>query len=245
MTAKKEFFLINVTVLEGRHFAWPSMDSYVRIKIGNFSQKTGVRKSTDCPFFNEYFVFEFRTDLQTLLDKQILITVIKPGKCWCRKKSLGFCRLDVATVWNQPDHIFYQKWAILTSKSPKHTGPRGYLKITFTVLTKDSQAKVPLANPNINDEIEGNLLLPDGLTLQRQRAIFIFKIYRGEDILKKKTILDNCRNKTKVGMPSTLIEISFAGITVGIQCFHHHFYSKVLILANQNCLCRIRLKLGS
>lgn len=87
---KLDIFLVNVTILEGRHYAWPSMDSYVHIKVGNNKNCTRIHKSTDCPYYNEvfvkillpkvkrslqYFVFEFKTELQTLLDKSITLTV--------------------------------------------------------------------------------------------------------------------------------------------------------------------------
>lgn len=62
-----------------------------------------------------------------------------------------------------------------------------------------------------------NLLLPEGMTLERQRAIFVFKIYKAEDIAKSKatalTILKNPQLRHK-DMPNTAIEITFAGVTV-------------------------------
>ncbi|GJQ70945.1 hypothetical protein Trydic_g861 [Trypoxylus dichotomus] len=103
------------------------------------------------------------------------------------------------------------------SSSPEFVGPRGYLKVTLCILTKGERAKIPLTNPNINEEIEGNLLLPEGITLQRQKALFVFKVYKGEDILKYKStmidILKRPQHYAKV-LPSSVIEVTFAGITV-------------------------------
>lgn len=60
-----------------------------------------------------------------------------------------------------------------------------------------------------------NLLLPDGLTLERQRALFVFKIYRGEGISRKTIrVLENLKKVDKSGPPNSLVQITFAGITV-------------------------------
>lgn len=52
-----------------------------------------------------------------------------------------------------------------------------------------------------------NLLLPEGMTLERQRANFVFKIYRGEDFLKQL----KCCNKVE---PNVCIEVLFVGLKV-------------------------------
>ncbi|KAI4471231.1 fer-1-like [Holotrichia oblita] len=156
------------------------------------------------------------------MDKSMTLTV-KPKTCWRRRKILGYCTLDLATIWNQPDHLFFQKWAILTSTSPEYTGPRGYLKVTLCILTKGTQAKIPLVNPTINEQIEGNLLLPEGITLERQKALFIFKVYKGEEILKFKSTMIDILKKSRHSkeLPCTLIEITFAGITVSTTIQKH------------------------
>ncbi|KAK9679677.1 C2 domain [Popillia japonica] len=216
MKERVDVYLVNVTILEGRHYVWPDMDSYVHIRIANSKNHTCIRKNTDCPFYNEYFVFEFKKDLQALIDQSITLTVIRPKTCWRRRKILGYCTLDLATIWNQPDHLFFQKWAILSSTSPECTGPRGYLKVTLCILTKGKQAKIPLANPTINEQIEGNLLLPEGITLERQKALFVFKVYKGDDILKyKSTMIDLLKKSRRTKeLPCSLLEVTFAGITV-------------------------------
>lgn len=89
---KGECFLVNITIIEGRHFIWPNMDSFVLVRVANQKRCTPIKHNTDCPFFNEvqlpnystvkykvhmfqYFVFEFNTILESLLEKNITLTV--------------------------------------------------------------------------------------------------------------------------------------------------------------------------
>lgn len=53
MKEKLDIYLVNVTILEGRHYAWPNMDSYVHIRVGNQKKCSRITRSTDCPFYNE------------------------------------------------------------------------------------------------------------------------------------------------------------------------------------------------
>lgn len=46
-------FLINVNVLEGKHYIWTSMDSAVVVKVDNYKKCTGIKEKTDCPYYNE------------------------------------------------------------------------------------------------------------------------------------------------------------------------------------------------
>lgn len=95
MIGKTETFLITIAVLEGRHYTCTNMDSAVIIKVDNKKRCTGVRRSTDAPIYNEvglgialktvlkrpvllffqYFVFEFSTTLESMLEKTVTVTV--------------------------------------------------------------------------------------------------------------------------------------------------------------------------
>lgn len=50
----------------------------------------------------QYFVFEFNTNIELLLEKQLIITVIQPHSICRKRKILGFVSLDVFTIWSQP-----------------------------------------------------------------------------------------------------------------------------------------------
>ncbi|CAG9840211.1 unnamed protein product [Diabrotica balteata] len=208
-------FLITVNILEGRHYIWENMDSVVVIRIDGHQKSTGVQKNTDCPYYNEYFVFEFYTTLEKILEKNIKLLVIEPCKIWRRRRTLGEVALDVATVWKQKSHQFYHKWAILgTTKLVDFTGPRGYLKVDICVLTK---GEVPRTPTNIiNDEIEGNLLLPEGKFAERQRAKYIFDVYKCHNLIEKPglSIDDIASEESQKKKSSVYIAITFAGACI-------------------------------
>ncbi|XP_050516741.1 otoferlin-like [Diabrotica virgifera virgifera] len=207
-------FLITVNILEGRHYIWEDMDSVVVVRIDGHQKSTGVQKNTDCPYYNEYFVFEFYTTLENILEKNIKLLVIDPCKIWRRRKILGEITLDVATVWKQKSHQFYHKWAILgTTKLDDFTGPRGYLKVDICVLTK---GEVPRTPTNVtNDEIEGNLLLPEGQFSERHKAKYIFDVYKCHNLVDKPGLLiEDTTSEESQKKKSVYISITFAGLCV-------------------------------
>nr|CAI5863749.1 unnamed protein product [Callosobruchus analis] len=213
MIEKKQTFLVTVAVLEGRHYAILNMDSAVVVRVGDQKKTTNVKPKSDSPFYNEYFVFEFHTTHDKMMDTQINICVVQPRTFWRKTKILGCISLDVATVFNQRNHQFYHKWGIL--QTPKHdplTGPRGYLKLDMTVLSKGEIPSIPL---NIdNDEIEGNLLLADGLFTERQKALYMFDVYKCLHLVGHPSVHISSHDEEKKHHPNIYVEITFAGQSV-------------------------------
>jgi hypothetical protein len=53
MFEKFHSFVLEVAILEGRHYAWGKMDSVVEVEVDCQKKYTGVRYSSDCPSYNE------------------------------------------------------------------------------------------------------------------------------------------------------------------------------------------------
>ncbi|KAL3284373.1 hypothetical protein HHI36_018537 [Cryptolaemus montrouzieri] len=194
----KQNFLITTGILEGRHYAWPNMDSVVTVQALGKKETTAVVHNSDNPYYNEFFTFDKKTTLDKILDNEITITVIQPRTVFRRRKILGYFKLDVATVWEEPGHQFFNKWAILSAPPNKFvSGSRGFLKVNLALITKNISPTIPQIQNT--DEIEGNLLLPHSKIVGRYRAMFEFRIYRAEHFYDK--------NKA----PSSYVEVSFAG----------------------------------
>ncbi|CAH1957356.1 unnamed protein product [Acanthoscelides obtectus] len=213
MLEKKKTYLVTIAVLEGRHYTILNMDSAVVVRIGDQKKTTNVKSKSDCPFYNEYFVFEFQTTHDKMMDTQINICVIRPRTVWRKTKILGCITLDVATVFCQKNHQFYHKWGIL--QSPKHdplTGPRGYLKLDITVLTKGDTPTIPRHVDN--DEIEGNLLLADGMFMERQKALYMFDVYKCMHLVGHPSVHISSNDEEKKRHPNVYVEVTFAGQTV-------------------------------
>ncbi|KAJ4432234.1 hypothetical protein ANN_20850, partial [Periplaneta americana] len=107
-------------------------------------------------------------------------------------------------------HQFYHKWAVLLDQNDEMTGARGYLKCDVSVIGKgDTIKKPPTAKDE--DDIEGNLLVPEGVTSARQRARYVVRVYRADSIpatVIKKTLIFEAKDHI-----DPYVRVSFAGLT--------------------------------
>ncbi|CAH0703748.1 unnamed protein product [Spodoptera exigua] len=67
-------FQVCVTVIEARQLAGLNMDPVVCVQIGDVRKYTSVKESTNCPYYNEYFVFDFHMPPIMLFDKIITLS---------------------------------------------------------------------------------------------------------------------------------------------------------------------------
>ncbi|KAK3744957.1 hypothetical protein QZH41_000287 [Actinostola sp. cb2023] len=131
---------------------------------------------------------------------------------------IGAFKLDVGTVYAQPDHRFCRRWAVLTD--PDETlgasgaGIKGYARVDITVLGKGDPAKEAPGVKDNDDDIEGNLLLPEGVPAERPKARIIVKIYRADGLPKMNTGLMANVKKAITGevrdLVNPYVEVSFA-----------------------------------
>ena len=66
-----------ITIIEARQLAGLNMDPVVCVSVGDQKKYTSVKESTNCPYYNEYFVFDFHMAPFMLFDKIITLTVRK------------------------------------------------------------------------------------------------------------------------------------------------------------------------
>ncbi|KAF3856707.1 hypothetical protein F7725_017430 [Dissostichus mawsoni] len=136
--------------------------------------------------FIRNFQFEFQETPQILFDKVIEIKVFHRRTLAFLMTHIGTFKIDISTVYNQPDHRFYQKWAPLTDPADTRSGIKGYVKASLSVLMKGdalSMASLPApSSSSASDDIEKNLLLPRGMASERPWARFRVRIYRAEGL---------------------------------------------------------------
>ncbi|XP_066141603.1 otoferlin-like isoform X2 [Euwallacea fornicatus] len=224
---KAQDFQVCITIIEVRQLAGINMDPVVCIQIGDEKKFTSVKESTNCPYYNEYFVFDFHMPPIMLFDKIINLSVLQSRNFLRGHKLLGSFKLDVATVWSQPDHQFYHKWALITDPDDMVGGTKGYLKCDICVIGKGDTMKVPSKSDKDEDDIEANLLLPDGVPTDRQMARYIIKIYRADGLPKmNSTLMANVR-KALMGEVNDLVDpyvqVSFAGLTGKTSVMKHNY----------------------
>ncbi|ELU05062.1 hypothetical protein CAPTEDRAFT_184805 [Capitella teleta] len=151
-----------------------------------------------------------------VFDKIINITVFKAGNIVAGKRTIGSFRCDVGTVYATADHQYYHKWAPLIDPKDMSAGPKGFVKCDISVSGKGDILKAPKGGKeDDSDNIEGNLLLPAGVALDRQRAVYQVIIYRGEDLPRTDfgifTSMRNAISLNKVAFVDAYVKVSFVG----------------------------------
>ncbi|XP_072931489.1 otoferlin [Epargyreus clarus] len=245
-------FQVCVTIIEARQLAGLNMDPVVSVQVGELRKYTSVKESTNCPYYNEYFVFDFHIAPVMLFDKIITLSVLHSRNILRSNKLLGNFKLDVATVWNQPDRMFYHKWALLTDPDDVASGPKGYLKCDISVTGKGDPIKIPPKTDRDEDDIEANLLLPDGITIERQRTRFIVKIYKADGLPKMNySLLANVKRAftgESQDLVDPYVQVSFAGMTgatsVKKNCYNPEWNEQITFTEMLPPLCqRIKIQL--
>uniref|UniRef100_A0A673XMC9 Otoferlin n=1 Tax=Salmo trutta TaxID=8032 RepID=A0A673XMC9_SALTR len=209
-------YQISITVVEARQLVGLNMDPVVCVEIGEDKKYTSMKESTNCPYYNEYFVFEFHVPPDVMFDKILKLSVIHSKNLLRSGTLVGTFKLDVGTVYSQPEHQFYHKWAMLSDPDDITAGCKGYIKCDIAVVGKGDNIKTPhKANETDEDDIEGNLLLPEGVPLERQWARFYVKIYRAEGLPKMNTSIMANVKKAFIGENRDLVDpyvqVVFAG----------------------------------
>ncbi|KAI1891064.1 hypothetical protein AGOR_G00160050 [Albula goreensis] len=181
---KVQTFQVNVNVVEAQKLVGVNINPAVYITIGEEKRHTATQKSTNCPFYNENFMFEFQETQEVLFDKVIEITVVHKKLLAFMMTRIGTFKIDISTVYSQPDHRFYQKWAPLMDPKDTRTGVKGFVKCTLSVVMKGDSMGMPSIPPvgSQNDDIEKNLLLPKRMPVERPWAKFLLKVYKADDL---------------------------------------------------------------
>ncbi|XP_041828567.1 otoferlin-like [Melanotaenia boesemani] len=209
-------YQVSVTVIEARQLVGLNMDPMVCVEIGEDKKYTSMKESTNCPYYNEYFVFDFHVPPDVMFDKILKLSVIHSKNLLRSGTLVGTFKLDVGTIYSQPDHQFYHKWALLSDPDDITAGGKGYVKCDVAVVAKGDTIKTPhKANESDEDDIEGNLLLPEGVPAERQWARYYLKIYRAEGLPRMNTSIMANVKKAFIGENKDLVDpyvqVQFAG----------------------------------
>ncbi|CAH2245481.1 otoferlin isoform X1 [Pelobates cultripes] len=215
-TGRPMDYQVSITVIEARQLVGLNMDPVVCVDVGDEKKYTSMKESTNCPYYNEYFVFDFHVPPDVMFDKIIKLSVIHSKNLLRSGTLVGSFKLDVGTVYTQPEHQFYHKWAILSDPDDITAGVKGYLKCDVAVVGKGDNIKTPhKANETDEDDIEGNLLLPEGVPPERQWARFYVKIFRAEGLPRMNTSIMANVKKALIGENKDLVDpyvqVYFAG----------------------------------
>lgn len=95
-----QHFLICVTIHKAKDLQVLNSDTYVIVTLDKKTKQTATAKNSDCPFFNEYFVFEYYCSLTELLRLNVSLVVFNKRRCTKRDVRLGEIVVDLSMVWN-------------------------------------------------------------------------------------------------------------------------------------------------
>ncbi|XP_044072290.1 fer-1-like protein 6 isoform X2 [Siniperca chuatsi] len=201
---KPQNFQIAINITEARQLVGENIDPSVVIEIGDEKKQTSVKEGTNAPFYNEYFVFDFFAHKEVFFDKVIKLTVMHSKML--RSFCVGSFKLDVWTVYKQPGHQFINKWAMLTNPADISTGVKGYVKCDISVSAKgDAMQPGPKAS-DTEEQINKNLLIPEGFPSERPWARFCVKVYRAEGLPRNNSSIMANVTKAFIGDNTALID---------------------------------------
>ncbi|XP_075406693.1 fer-1-like protein 6 [Tenrec ecaudatus] len=241
---KSQTYQIAITITEARQLVGENIDPVVIIEIGDDKKQTTVKEGTNSPFYNEYFVFDFIGPQVHLFDKIIKISVFHHKLIG--SILIGSFRVDLGTVYNQPGHQFCDKWALLTDPADIRTGTKGYLKCDISVTGKGDILKTNPKTSDAEEQIEKNLLIPQGFPSERPWARFYVRLYKAEGLPKMNSSIMANVTKAFVGDSKDLVdpfvEVSFAGqmgrTTVQKNCADPVWHEQVVFKEMFPPLCR-------
>ncbi|XP_068186342.1 fer-1-like protein 6 isoform X1 [Antennarius striatus] len=201
---KPQSFQISINITEAKQLVGENIDPTVVIEIGDEKKQTSVKEGTNAPFYNEYFVFDFFAHKEVFFDKVIKLTVMHSKML--RSFSVGSFKLDVWTVYRQPGHQFVNKWATLTKPGDISTGVKGYVKIDISISAKGDAVQPGPKASDAEEQIDKNLLIPEGFPAERPWARFCVKVYRAEGLPRNNSSIMANVTKAFIGDNTALVD---------------------------------------
>uniref|UniRef100_A0A8B9FK52 C2 domain-containing protein n=1 Tax=Amazona collaria TaxID=241587 RepID=A0A8B9FK52_9PSIT len=177
------FSQVGINIIEAQKLVGVNINPFVVVKVGEEKRHTAMQKSTNCPFYNEYFLFEFHEPRDVLFHRLIEISVFHSKTIPFLGTCIGTFKMDVVTVYSQPDHRFFQKWAVISDPTDTRAGVKGFVKCNISVTARgDVVGSLPTSSSSRDEDIERNLLLPKRVPAERPWARVCIKLYRAEGL---------------------------------------------------------------
>ncbi|KAL4231637.1 hypothetical protein ACF0H5_009217 [Mactra antiquata] len=236
LSSKPQDFQIRVKIIEGRQIEGSNIQPVCKVTCFNQVKQTRVKKSTNSPFWNETFFFNFHAAPSELFDELLEFTVFNSRKLRS-DAMIGSFKMDIGMVWEQANHAFANKWLLLSDPEDSMAGAKGYLKFCAIVLGP-GDTPPSMKSHTTQDEfedIESNLLRPAGVQLRP--ATFALNVYRCEDIPRMDTaFLQGVKKFFRIGeevkeLVDPYFLMGFAGKEVQskiMYCNDHPEYNQTL-----------------
>ncbi|NXS59256.1 FR1L4 protein, partial [Brachypteracias leptosomus] len=182
-TPTPQSFQVGINIIEAQKLVGVNINPFVVVKVGEEKRHTATQKSTNCPFYNEFFLFEFHEPRDILFHRLIEISVFHSKKIPFLGTCIGTFKMDIVTVYSQPDHRFFHKWAVISDPTDTRAGVKGFVKCNISVTARgDVVGSLPTSSSSRDENIERNLLLPKRVPAERPWARVCIKLYRAEGL---------------------------------------------------------------
>nr|KAG5693813.1 hypothetical protein BaRGS_004421 [Batillaria attramentaria] len=180
LSSKPVDFQVRVKVVQARQLQGANIQPVARITVWNQTKQTRVKKSTNSPYFNEIFFFNFHTAPAELMDELAEFQIFN-SKTLRSDSLIGSFKCDLGLVYDEPQHALLNKWLLLSDPEDTMAGAKGYLKVSVVILGPGDEApSMKVTETSEDEDIESNLLRPAGVQLRP--ATFTLRVYRAEDI---------------------------------------------------------------
>lgn len=139
---KLQDFQIRIKVFQARQLDGNNIDPLCRIKCFNISKHTKTLRSTNNPYWDEVFFFNFFGVSQAdLFDKLIEFQVFNSVN-FLKDALIGNFKVDIGFVYDQIQHSLINKWILLADAKDLMCGAKGYLKVSVNVLGPGDEVPV-------------------------------------------------------------------------------------------------------
>ncbi|XP_071169318.1 myoferlin-like isoform X13 [Mytilus edulis] len=180
LSTKATDFQIRVKIIEARQLQGDNIQPCAKVTVANQTKTTRVKKSTNSPYWNEPFFFNFHMSPLELFEDYIEFRVFN-AKTFRADSMIGSFKMEIGQVYLENRHAYMNKWLLLSDEEAEMKGAKGYLKMCVCIVGPGDDApsfkSVPAEG---EDDIESNLLRPAGVQLQP--ATFTVNLFRAEDI---------------------------------------------------------------
>lgn len=95
-----QHFLVCVTIHKAKDLKTLNIDTYVTVTLDKKMKQTTTFKNSDCPYYNEYFVFEHYSSLTELLRLNVSIVLFHKRGFTKKDRRLGEIVIDLNMVWS-------------------------------------------------------------------------------------------------------------------------------------------------
>lgn len=95
-----QHFLVGLTIHKAKDLQSLNADTYVTVTLDKKTKQTSTFKNSDCPYFNEYFVFEHYCSLAELLRLSVSLVLFNKRGCTKKDVRIGEIVVDLNMVWS-------------------------------------------------------------------------------------------------------------------------------------------------